>query len=228
MRTSSDARRALAGRRGGFTLAEVAVTIVIVGIALVLLLQGLGGSKSQAFYTRNLKIANQLARQTLGEISAALYQDDAEFGLEGTYADSDFPEFTYEVWFGEEEFPNDFGNEREGFDSWDHQREREREIEEDEERDGTRPPSSEEDDEDEEHEPFEKVRIRVTFPVVGKYDGTLVLTEWIPWDQVYGAEEEEEDASAPGSDGDAVDNGSGGGSRNNRSGSGGGGGARLR
>lgn len=221
MRTSSDARRARAHARSGFTLAEVAVTLVIVGIALVLLLQGLGGSKAQAFYTRNLKVANQLARQTMGEVSAALYQEDAEFGLEGTYADSDFPEFTYEVWFGEDDFPNDVAGESESFDSWDHQRERQREIDEDEERNGSQEPGSEE-DEDEEHEPFEKVRIRVTFPVIGKYDGTLVLTEWIPWDQVYGAEDEEEDASAPGSEGDAVDSG-GGGAGGNRSGAGGGG-----
>lgn len=218
MRTSTD--RA-ASRRGGFTLAEVAVTLVIVGIALVLLLQGLGGSKAQAFYTRNLKIANQLARQTLGEVSAALYQDDAEFGLEGTYADGGFPEFRYEVWFGEDEFPNDGADERDGFDSWEHQRERERELEEDDERNGSQEPGSDEDD-DEDREPFEKVRIRVTFPVIGKYDDFLVLTEWIPWDQVYGVEEEEEDASAPGSEGDAVDSG-GGGSGGNRSGAGGGG-----
>lgn len=221
MRISNSARRARTGSREGFTLAEVAVTLVIVGIALVLLLQGLGGSKAQAFYTRNLKVANQLARQTMGEISAALYQDEAEFGLEGTYADSDFPDFHYEVWFGEDEFPSDFADESDGFDSWDHQRERERELEEDEERNGSREPGSEE-DEDEEHEPFEKVRIRVTFPVIGKYDGTIVLTEWIPWDQVYGAKEEKEDPSAPGSEGDAVDSG-GGGSGGNRSGAGGGG-----
>ena len=74
MRTSSRG----SGSRSGFTLAEVAVTIVIVGVALVLLMQGLGGSKAKAYFTRNYKIANQLARQTMGEVASGIYRDDAD------------------------------------------------------------------------------------------------------------------------------------------------------
>ena len=78
--------------RTGFTLAEVAVTIVIVGIALVLCLQGLHGSKLQAAWTRNFKLARELGATTMGEIASGLYAEDIRDGLSGTYSDADFPE----------------------------------------------------------------------------------------------------------------------------------------
>lgn len=218
MRISSDLRR----RQGGFTLAEVAVTIVIVGIALMLLLQGLGGSKAQSYYTRNLKVANQLARQTLGEVAAGLYEEDAEFGLSGTYADSGYPEFSYEVWFGEEDFPADTGRDSGEFDSWEHQRERERE-----QRERERDESGDDEEDDEEHEPYEKVRIRVVFPVIGSgYDDHYTLTEWIAWEQVYGEDEEDEDGGDAGDD--QGGSGSGAGGRGSGGGGSGGGGGSVR
>ena len=44
----------------GFTLAEVAVTIAIVGVVLVFSVQGLNNSMFQAANTRDLKIAREL------------------------------------------------------------------------------------------------------------------------------------------------------------------------
>ena len=47
-------------------------------------------------------------------------------------------------------------------------------------------------DEEDAEEPYEKVRIRVSFPVLSEYSNQLELERWIPWDQVYGEEEDEE------------------------------------
>ena len=52
--------------RAGFTLAEVAVTLVIVAIGPTLVLQGLNTSKMSAAQTHNRKVARELALLTLG------------------------------------------------------------------------------------------------------------------------------------------------------------------
>ena len=54
----------------------------------------------------------------------------------------------------------------------------------------------EDDDEEEDeetNEPFEKVRIRVTFPQLSERPAEYVVERWIPWDQVYGPDEEDRD-----------------------------------
>ena len=56
----------------------------------------------------------------------------------------------------------------------------------------------EEEEEEEDEEPYEKVRIRITFPLLSEYSNQLELERWIPWDQVY--EDEGDDASAVGGD----------------------------
>lgn len=201
--------------RSGFTLAEIAVTIVIVGIALVLLLQGLGGAKAQAFYTRNLKIADQLARKTLGEVAAGVYADEAEFGLDGSYADEDQPDFYYEVYFGADNFPRDTDRRDRGHDSWAYQRDREERMREDEEREDTTNRAGE-DEEDELREPYQQVLVRVTFPVMGDFENVHTIQEWIPWEQVYGPDEEEEEAAAE-ADGNEAATGTGGSGGGNRS-----------
>ena len=43
-------------------------------------------------------------------------------------------------------------------------------------------------------EPYETVRIRVTFPKLGEQPNTLDLERYVPWEQVYGEDEEEKDA----------------------------------
>ncbi len=166
-----------AGNQQGFTLAEVAVTIVIVGIALVLCLQGLNGSKLQAAYTRNFKLARELGLVTLGEVGAGLWAEDVADGLDGSYADEGHPKFSYEVVVGEDTFRDEdlegtYGNQ--AHDSW--------------------ADDDEQDEDDEENdEPYEKVRVRVVFPLIQDYPDELTLEQWFPWDQVYGSDEEQEE-----------------------------------
>ncbi len=169
-------RRKLEGKqRSGFTLAEVAVTIVIVGMALVLCLQGLNGSKLQAAYTRNYKLARELGLGTLGEVGSGMWAEDVAEGLEGSYAGQGHPEFSYELVVGDDSFrdDNEF-DESERFDSW-------KKKDDDEE----------EDDEEADEQPYEKVKIRIYFTQIQEYPSNLTLEQWFPWDQVYGSDEEQ-------------------------------------
>ncbi len=168
-------------RKGGFTLAEVAVTLVIVGITLLWVLEGLSRARMTAAHTHHTKIAAELAMTTLAEVESGLFWEDIdEDGLIGTYAEEGYETFSYEVVLGDETFDDwdEDENQTLEFDSWAHQRELEEE---------------ETDDEDEEdvEEPYEKVKIRVTFPKTTQQKPELVLERWIPWDQVYGPSEED-------------------------------------
>ena len=168
----------------GFTLIEAAMTIAIVGMTLSAVMQALEGAKLTAAHTLNAKLARELGTMTLGEIERGLWWDDIETLQSGSYADQDHPEFFFELALGEETFFE--YDEREDpyrqFDTWAYQRERELENSD---RAG--------DEEDEEAtEPYEKVRIRITFPKLRNFDNDIVLERWIPWEQVYGKDEEEE------------------------------------
>ncbi len=160
--------------RAAFTLVEVAVAILIVGIALTLVLQSLNTSKLRAKQTQNLKLARELGTLTMGRVSAGLYREEIDAYFTGSYSEEGYPEFSYEIVLGENTFPEADGYE-EGvrFDSW-----YEDDINEDE-------------DEEEAEEPYEKIRVRVTFPILSEYSNQLELERWIPWDQVYGEEEDE-------------------------------------
>jgi prepilin-type N-terminal cleavage/methylation domain-containing protein len=160
------------GRRNGrgFTLAEVAVTIVIVGIGLILVLQGLNTAKITAAQTRNVKLARELALLTLGQVESGLFQDDIENGLTGSYADQGYPEFGYEVAVGDQTFVERDPNA--AHDSWAKTQE---ELDEAEESDV--------------QEPFEKVKVKISFPKFAEYENEKVFERWIPWEQVYGSEE---------------------------------------
>jgi len=173
-------------RKSGFTLAEIAVTIVIVGIGLVLVLQGLNGAKLTAAQTRNHKLARDLALLTLGEVESGIYWDDIESGMTGSY--EDYPDFFYEVVLGEDQFldqeyddPND-PNQR--FDNWAYKEELRREREGYDENDDL-------DEEDQEPEEFEKIKVRVTFPKISDRDNDYTIEKWVPWEQVYGEDEED-------------------------------------
>ena len=175
--------------QAGFTLAEVAVTIVIVGIGMLLVLQGLNTAKMTAAQTRNLKLSRDLALLTLGQIASGQFQEDIENGLTGTYAEEGYPQFSYEVAVGDQTLVTG-ENESGAFDTWEHQRQLadERAAREDEKKD--------EKDPKEREEPFEKVKIRVTFLPkirIGEQElkNELLLEEWLPWKQVYGQKEEE-------------------------------------
>ena len=172
----------MSSRRAGFTLAEVAVTIVIMGIGLLLVLQGLNTAKLTAAHTRNYKLARELALLTIGQIESGLFQDDIENGLQGSYADEGYPDFAYEVIVGDETFrqPDEDGY----FDSWE----------------PTEEDADDEDPAEETEEPFEKVKIRITYPKVQELANELILERWIPWKQVYG----EPDESQPAGNADAT------------------------
>jgi type II secretory pathway pseudopilin PulG len=163
--------------RAAFTLAEVAVTIVIVGIGMLMVLQGLNTAKMAAAQTKNLKLSRELALLTLGQISSGQFQEDIENGLHGSYAEEGYPDFEYEVVVGDDTFqttPEDGA-----FDSW-------------RPRTTTRESDKKDDEKkkDQEDQPYEKVKIKVTFPTfrVEKEElkHELVLEQWIPWTQVYG------------------------------------------
>ncbi len=171
-------RRVHAGSRsaaGGFTLAEVAVTIVIVGIALVLVLQGLNASKITAAHTRNQKLARDLGLFTLGQVESGLLRDDIETGMAGNYAEEGYSDFSWEIAVGDDALSQSSQTNKDGrFDSW-------------------APTAAEEEakrDEDENaEEPYEKVRVRVTSPKIREFSNELTLERWIPWNQVYGEAE---------------------------------------
>ena len=162
-----------ARRRGGFTLAEVAVTLVVVGVSLVSVIQVLNIAKLETADTRNHKLANELARLTLGRVEAGLFQDEfssTEY-LDGSFDEEGYPEFTWELLLGDEAFGDpDDRNDR--FDSW----------AEDED---------EEVDDEENEEVYEKVKVRVLSPPIRDYNNETILELWILWAQVYGEDDEE-------------------------------------
>ena len=178
--------------QAGFTLAEVAVTLVIVGFGLLFVLQGLSTSKFTAAHTHNRKVARELALVTLGEIQSGLYREDQDRDtkLFGNYGEEGYEAWEWEVAFGDEAFSSEDDDEGLAFDSF-----REREFREEE----ARREAGEEEDEDA-REPFEKVRIRVWFPKLAEFENSVTLERWMPWDEVYGPEEteeaEDEDADA--------------------------------
>lgn len=201
-------RRSLHNSKGspqaGFTLAEAAITIAIVGISLAFSVQALIGASQTAAHTQRLKIARELSMEMLGEISSGLWAEDLESLRYGTFASKDRPRYSYELALGDEPLepvgPEDDGLLPQRFDNWAFNREQD--ILEN-------PDLLEEGAE----EPFEKVRIRVSFgalPGLEHLDNFVELERWYPWNQVYMTDDEEEadiqNAELPG------DSGGGGGS----------------
>ena len=178
--------------RAGFTLAEVAVTLVIVGIGLLFVLQGLSTSKFTAAQTLNRKIALQLALSTLGEIQAGLFREDLDDDrLVGNYGEQGYEEWLWEVVFGDESFSDELAEDGTlVFDTFRERERRQREAEEEDDDD-----DKDEDEDEETSEPYEKVRIRVSFPKLGEFPNTLTLERWMPWEDVYGPEEPAEGES---------------------------------
>ncbi|MEM7310521.1 MAG: prepilin-type N-terminal cleavage/methylation domain-containing protein [Planctomycetota bacterium] len=180
---------ASARTQAGFTLAEIAVTIIIVGITLLWILEGLNNAKMTAAHTHHMKIASELAMQTLAEIESGLYWEDIdEDGLTGTYAEEGYETFAWEVVLGDESFPDlDPDDSRTlEHDTWAYQRElEEQQAFED---------GDDDEDEDDVEEPYEKVKIRVQFPQTTQQKPEIILERWIPWAQVYGQSDEDIEA----------------------------------
>lgn len=167
----------------GFTLAEAAVTIALVAVTLTVLLQSLQGSTFMAGNTRDQKIARELALMTLGEIEAGMWQEEMDFSRSGNYSEEGHHQFWWELAIGTEAFtdtpePDDDAP----FDNWAYREEQRLDREDETDEDG-----------EEATEPFEKVRIRVTFSEYGDLPSEVTLERWIPWEQVYGEAEEEEE-----------------------------------
>ncbi len=173
------------GRSQGFTLVEVAVALVIIGMGLTLCLEALQAAKMQAAHTRNLKLARELGVLTLGQIESGLFAEELESGYSETYAGENYPDFFFELRVGEDVFEDvqeEYDNS--GYhDAFAARREREFESEQD-------------DDEEDVAEEFEKVRIRVSFPQFAQFKNYVTIETWMDWEQVYGSEEEEGEEEA--------------------------------
>jgi len=168
-----------AHRAAGFTLVEVAVSLLIIAIGVTLCLQSLQTAKFQAAHTRNLKLARELGVLTLGQIESGLFQEEISSGFTASYADEGYPDFDFEVQTGEDQFLEaDEDTEGTYHDAFAARRQRQFEAQEDS-------------GEDEVAEEFQKVRIRVTFPKFGEYTNHLDIESWMDWEQVYGEEDEE-------------------------------------
>ena len=196
--------------RKGFTLAEVAVTIALVGLALAWMLQVLNASKLTAAYSRNLKLSRELALLTLGQIESGVYADDIDSDrIEGSYAEEGYPDFFFEAVIGDENFRPDPNDER-AFDNWQHERDQKE-----------RKSTSEDEESEEAEQAYEKIQVKVTFPKIQELKNEYVLERWIPWKQLH---PEEEEAEGDGTDPNATGDGGSGGGTGSGQGSGGNGG----
>ncbi len=168
-------------RRAGFTLAEVAVTIAVVGLALVWMLQALHAVKMTALHTRNIKLSKELALLTLGQIESGLFAEEIEDErLEGNYAEEGYPDFTFEVVVGDDSFRPDA--ESEAFDNWATERDQE---------DAKLDPS-----EEPAEEPYERVQIKVSFPKFEEYKNEVVFERWFEWALIHPKSEQELEQAA--------------------------------
>lgn len=196
-------------RRRGFTLAEVAVTIALVGLALAWMLQVLNASKLTAAYSRNLKLSRELALLTLGQIESGVFADDMDDErIEGSYAEEGYPDFYFEAILGDENFMPDPGDQQ-AFDNWRHEQQQKR--------------RNETDEDEETEQAYEKIQVKVTFPKIQELSNEYVLERWIPWKQLHPEEDAEADATGETGTGSGAGTGgagaSGGGSGGGASGS---------
>ena len=175
-----------ARKRAGFTLVEAAITLAIVALVLVTILQGMEGAKLTAHHTRQKKTAYELGVGLLGEVTAGLWREELESGMSGNFAELDEPLFNWELALGDDVLEeNDSDDQERPFDNFAARRDWE---------ERNRSDSEEEEYEDGEEpvQPFEKIRIRVTFPKLRDFSNELTLERWVPWEEIYGPSEEEE------------------------------------
>ena len=181
-------RRAPAAEaRSGFTLAEVAVTLVIVGMTLLLVLEGLSMAKLTAAHSSNRKVARDLALMTLGWVESGLFWEDLD-GLPGTitgnYAEEGYEAFSWELAVGDEGLSSDSGDGA-YFDSVAYERQRRLEERERQDQEDAEPWA----ETGSTGAPYEVVAVRVTFPKLGDEENVLQFERWIPLEQVFGRPE---------------------------------------
>ncbi|MFT7676510.1 MAG: hypothetical protein ACI8QC_000481 [Planctomycetota bacterium] len=166
----------------GFTLAEAAITIAIVGLTLAYTMQALQSAQITAAHSRNVKVARELGMLTLSEIATGRWWDDIDTERGGTYAEQEYHDFYYELAVGDESFPDDDSHD-DYYDGIKHDNWRYREEQANNDIDF---------DEDEEAaQAFEKIQVQVTFPQLSDLlENKITLERWIPWEQVYGVDED--------------------------------------
>ena len=176
--TRMKGRKGRKSREGAFTLAEVAVTIALVGLAMVYLLQALTEAKEVAASTRNVKLSKELALLTLGRIESGLYEDELDDDrIEGSYSEEGYPDFSFQAVIGEENLPQLYEEDgREFFDNWQWEEEQD-----------------DYDDDEEVEQPYEKIQVRVISPPIGDAKNELVIERWVAWGQLHPSEEEDEE-----------------------------------
>ena len=161
-----------------------------------LVLEGLSRARLSAAETHYRKVARELALYTLGQVESGLFWEELDGDgnggtLTGTYAEEGHEDFRYELVLGDQQFQDDTNSRQDGYhDSWKAERERQERASKD---------SKDKDEKTE--EPFEKVRIRVTYPQLTDHKSTLVLERWMVWKQVYGNGKGE----APAKDGESAE-----------------------
>ncbi len=190
----------------GFTLAEIAITLLIVGFTLLMVLEGLETAKLGAAHSHNRKVAMGLALGTVAQVEAGYYWEELEGvkgTLDGNYADVDerYEEFYWELVVGDDELtdeePQEEGNSY--FDNYRHRRIRAEENDELEDEDAAYAQTGTTGG------PYERVVVRVTFPKLSRLDNTLTIERWIPLEQVFGRSPDED---AEGAAEDALGGGS--------------------
>ena len=173
----------------GFTLAEAAITIAIVGLTITYTLQALTAAQTTAAHTHEVKLAREMALRTLGEVATGQFLVDGNEVLTGTYDEEIAPYMAYEIAFGDATLPTRSRDGNDGekpFDNW-------------RARDQYRQDNNTDDDIEGDHEPYEKVIIRVTFPRHSDLPDFIELETWIPWEQVYGLDDDFEAGDGEGS-----------------------------
>lgn len=173
-----------AGRsaQAGFTLAEAAITIAIVGLTLVYTMQALQSAQVTAAHSRNVKIARELGLLTLSEIATGRWWDDIETERGGTYAEQEYPDYYFELAIGDESFPDDDSHD-DYYDGIKHDNWRYREEQAFN--------NGDYDEDEQAAQAFEKVQVQVTFPKLNELlENKITLERWIPWEQVYGVDED--------------------------------------
>ncbi len=185
--------------RSGFTLAEAAITIAIVGLTITYTLRALTAAQTTAAHTHEVKLAREMALRTLGEISTGQYIVDSGEVLTGTYDEEIAPYMSFEAAFGDATLPARSRDENgdQSFDNW-------------QARDQYRQENDINDDVEGDHEPFEKVIIRVSFAKHSDLPDFIELESWIPWEQVYGLDDELDPSAEGDENEDSMDEGEGG------------------
>ena len=162
------------------------MTLVIVGMTLLLVMEGLSSSRTTAAHASNRKVAMGLALLMIGRVESGLFWEDLDGQpgtLSGSFAEEGYEAFQWELVVGSDELSEYDEEESPYFDSFRYRRQVERERREDA-------------DETEAYAetgstggPYEIVKVRVTFPKLADEENEVTVQRTIPLRQVFGYED---------------------------------------